>query len=249
MSNNCRIVLSNSIVGHKWECKLFMINDTKKITLFTGNLGSGKTELAINYALWLKKSYQRVSIVDLDIVNPYFRTRIMRDYLNDMGLHVVCPPGELAGADVPALPASIAGVLEDQQGMGVFDVGGDDIGATPLSRYKQYMDEISYSMFFVANPCRPFTQTVDGIIKILRSVEKASRLQVSALISNTNLGYGTDLDTVLAGHDIIEDAALQLGLPVAFMAVHHNLYDNIVKRLPNTPVFPLELHMLPPWLR
>ncbi|WP_347487543.1 hypothetical protein ABDB91_10305 [Desulfoscipio sp. XC116] len=224
-----------------------MLSDVKRITLFTGNLGSGKTELAINFALWLKKQYARVGIVDLDIINPYFRTRIMREELEKIGLRVICPPGELAGADVPALPSSILGVLEDERGQGVFDVGGDEIGATALGRFKPYLPDGSYNMFFVANACRPFTRTAEGIIEMLRSVEKASRLQVSALVSNTNLGSDTEPDTIQAGHAIIEDAARQLGLPVTFLAVHSPLAREMTVRMPDTPIFPIEKNMMPPW--
>lgn len=226
-----------------------MLSDVKRITLFTGNLGSGKTELSINYALWLKGQYPRVSIVDLDIINPYFRTRLMRDELEKTGLRVICPPGELAGADVPALPPSIIGVLENERCMGVFDVGGDDIGAVALGRFKHYLPAGAYNMYFVANACRPFTGTAEGIIKMLRSVEKASRLQVTALVSNTNLGSATDPDTVLNGHAIIEDAARQLGLPVAFVAVHSPLAREITGRIPGIPLFPIEKNMMPPWAK
>ncbi|MBF7082073.1 hypothetical protein IT084_03665 [Desulfallas sp. Bu1-1] len=226
-----------------------MLRDVKKITLFTGNLGSGKTELAINYALWLKNSFPRVGIVDLDIVNPYFRTRVMREYLEQRGLQVVCPPGELAGADVPALPPATLGVLEDERVHGVFDVGGDDTGATALGRFKPYLPEGSFNMYFVVNTCRPFTRTAEGIIKILRSVEKASRLQVTALVSNPNLGRDTDADTVVAGHTVIEETARQLGLPVAFAAVEENLAREVGRRLPGVTLFPIKRHMLPPWLK
>ncbi|SFR02526.1 hypothetical protein [Desulfoscipio geothermicus] len=226
-----------------------MINNVRRITIFTGNLGSGKTELAINFALWLKKKHQRVGIVDLDIINPYFRTRIMKDYLEKMGLRVICPPGKLAGADVPALSPAILGVLEDEQGMGVFDVGGDDIGATALGRFKPYLPEGAYHMYFVANACRPFTGKPAGIVKMLRSVEKASRLKVTALVSNTNLGLATDPDTVMAGHAVVEEAARQLQLPVAFMAVKSDLAPEMTRRVPQVPVFPVDLRMLPPWLR
>jgi hypothetical protein len=226
-----------------------MINNIRRISIFTGNLGSGKTELAVNFALWLKKKHQRIGIVDLDIINPYFRTRIMKDYLEKMGLRVICPPGELAGADVPALSPAILGVLEDEQGMGVFDVGGDDIGATALGRFKPYLPEGTYHMYFVANACRPFTGNTAGIVKMLRSVEKASRLKVTALVSNTNLGLATEPETVMAGHAIVEETARQLQLPVAFMAVKNDLVPEMTRRVPQVPVLPVDLRMLPPWLR
>lgn len=226
-----------------------MIDDVRKITLFTGNLGSGKTELAINYALWLKERYQQVGIVDLDIVNPYFRTRIMRDYLEQKGLRVVCPSRELAGADVPALSPSILGVLEDDRIKGVFDVGGDEIGATALGRFKPYLPEGSYHMLFVANACRPFTGTADGIIKMLRSVEKASRLRVTAIVSNTNLGMATDPDIIQSGHAVIKEVAQRLNLPLAFLAAECNLVQEMSLRFSELPVFPVKLHMLPPWMK
>lgn len=220
----------------------------RRIALFVGNLGSGKTELAINYALWLQSRFPRVSIVDLDIVNPYFRTRIRREYLEERGLRVISPPGELAGADVPALPAAIIGVLEDQQGLGVFDVGGDDIGATALGRFKHYLPEGSYNLFFVVNACRPFTGTAQGIIKMLRLVEQASRLRVGALVNNTNLGRETDAKAVVAGHAIVEEVAQQLGLPIAFVSAAPGLVPELVRRLPGEAVLPVVQHMLPPWL-
>lgn len=226
-----------------------MMHEIKRITLFTGNLGSGKTELAINYALWLKSNHPRVGIVDLDIVNPYFRTRIMREYLEQRGLQVICPPGALAGADVPALPAAILGVLQDRRVHGVFDVGGDDVGATALGRFKPYLPEGSFNMYFVVNTCRPFTRTAEGIIKILGSVEKASRLRVTALVGNPNLGRETSASTVVAGCSVIEDAARQLGLPVAFVAVEENLAREVGRQLPGVTLFPIKRHMLPPWLK
>lgn len=220
----------------------------RRITLFVGNLGSGKTELAINYALWLHQGFPAVSIVDLDIVNPYFRTRIKRDYLEQQGLRVISPPGALAGADVPALPAAILGVLENQQGLGVFDVGGDDIGATALGRFKHYLPRSSYNLFFVVNTRRPFTNTQEGIMKMLKLVERASRLQVTALINNTNLGAQTDVATVLDGHAIVTRTARELELPVAFVSALPQLVPPLVRQLPGTAILPVVQHMLPPWL-
>ncbi|WP_092468386.1 hypothetical protein [Desulfotruncus arcticus] len=221
----------------------------EKITIFVGNIGSGKTELAINYALRLKEEHDRVGIVDLDIVNPYFRTRVFRDYLEQNGLKVVAPAGELAGADVPALPSAILGILEDEGIKGVLDVGGDEIGATALGRFKPYLPNGSYEMLFVVNTCRPFTRTVEGIMQVLKSVEKASRLEATGLVSNTNLGSGTDIATIEAGHSIVTEAASRLNVPVAFMAVRNELAAELAQRLPRENLFPLKLHVLPPWLR
>ncbi len=225
-----------------------MFKDVRHTTIFCGNLGSGKTEIAINFALSLKNIVNNVSLVDIDIVNPYFRSRMVRDYLIQLGINVVCPVGELAGADVPAFPPSILGVLENPEVNGVFDVGGDDIGATALGRFKPYLPEGSYHLYFVTNTKRPFTGDVDGILKYISSVEKASRLKVTALVNNTNLGLETDLETVAGGHEVVRQAARKLGLEVAFAASMRHLAAGLEDKL-DTPVLPLDLNMQPPWNR
>lgn len=223
-----------------------MFKDVRHITIFCGNLGSGKTEISINFALALKSKADNVSLVDIDIVNPYFRSRIVRDYLTEKGLNVVCPIGELAGADVPALPPSILGVLENPEVNGVFDVGGDDIGARVLGRFKPYLPEGSYNLYFVVNTNRPFTRDVEGILKYVQSIEKASRLKVTALVNNSNLGSETGIETVITGNEIITRVSNKLNVPVAFVASMRHLAPGLREKL-GIPVLPLDLAMQPPW--
>ena len=225
-----------------------MIENAQRITIFAGNLGSGKTELAINYALQLQSAGKTVNIVDLDIINPYFRTRLIRDQLTGLGLKVICPAGGLAGADVPALSPAIRGVLEDTGSHGVFDVGGDDVGAVALGRFKELLPPGSHHLFFVVNACRPFTRDVAGIHKMLRAVEQASRLRATALVSNTNLGRETTPEVILAGHATVARAAREAGLTVALAAARRDLAPAVQESLgPGTPVLPLDLRMRPPW--
>ncbi len=225
-----------------------MFGNDRRITIFTGNLGSGKTEIAVNYALNLKSTGRRTAIVDLDIVNPYFRTRLVRDALTARGLDVVCPAGPLANADVPALPPAIKGVIENIEISGVFDVGGDDVGATALGRFRDMLLENTYNMYFVVNACRPFTGKPEGVIKMLRSVENACGLKVTGLVNNTNLGGETDIDTVLAGHGMVKETARQIGVPVAFVGALNRLVEELSSRLKDgTPVLPLTLFMRTPW--
>lgn len=185
----------------------FLLLDQKRIIIFTGYFGSGKTETALNYAIKLNESGKKVTVVDLDLINPYFRVRKVRDSFEEMGIAVVSPQGKLAGADIPALPPAIHGVLENPDGYGVFDVGGGDIGATVLGRFKNKLPDGAFNLFLVVNTCRPYSGDVDGIISITRGIEKTSRLTVSALVSNTNLGPETDVKTILEGHRIICGAA------------------------------------------
>ncbi|MDQ0286589.1 hypothetical protein J2Z49_001703 [Desulfofundulus luciae] len=225
-----------------------MSRGLRRITIFTGHLGSGKTELAINFALSLKERGLPTSVIDLDVVNPYFRTRLVRQKLEQMGLTVVCPRGEWMRADLPALPPAIRGVLEDPDRYGVFDVGGDEVGATVLGRYKPLLPAKDYHLWLVVNTCRPFTRDKEGIINMLESIEKACRLQVTGLVSNTNLGAATGWETILAGHRVVQDAARVLNLPVVMVAARRELAEHLRAHLPpGLPVLPLNLFMQTPW--
>ncbi len=218
---------------------------SKRISIFTGAFGSGKTELALNYAIKLREKGKKVTAVDLDLINPYFRIRSVREALETRGIHVVSPRGKLAGADVPALPPAILGVLEDSSTYGVVDVGGDDIGAAALGRFKNNLAEGSFNLYFVVNTYRLHTRDVPGILSVLNRVEKASRMQVNALISNPNLGSETDPETILEGHRLVLEAAHQLKLPVAFLGVRRNLADRLKNQ--EVPLFPLDLMLKLPW--
>ncbi|MCF8009713.1 MAG: hypothetical protein K9L17_00635 [Clostridiales bacterium] len=217
-----------------------------RINIFCGNLGSGKTEIAINYAVSLYEKGKQVGLVDIDVVNPYFRSRIVRDNMKQRGIDVICPAGELAAADVPALPPSIFKVLQNPEITGVFDVGGDDIGAVVLGRFKPYFQEGLYNLYFVVNTSRPFTGDVNGIINYLKSIEEASRLKVTAFVNNSNLGFQTDIDTVLEGQEKLKEAAAKTGIPLAFTASLKHLVPSLESKL-DVPVFPLEIYMVPPW--
>ncbi|MDK2887594.1 MAG: hypothetical protein PWP72_472 [Thermoanaerobacter sp.] len=222
--------------------------EMKRITIFTGHLGSGKTELAINFTLSLKERGLPASIVDLDVVNPYFRTRLIKEKLEQLGLTVICPRGEWMRADLPALPPDILGVLEDPARYGVFDVGGDDVGATVLGRFRPLLPPDDYHLWLVVNACRPFTRSKDDIIKMLKSIEKACRLQVTGLVSNTNLGAATGWQTILEGHQVVQDAARLLNLPVVMVAARRDLVEKLRAHLPpGFPVFALNLFMQAPW--
>ncbi len=217
----------------------------KRINIFTGYFGSGKTEIALNYALRIKEAGKKVTLVDLDLINPYFRVRQVKKDFEKKGITVVSPPGKLAGADLPALPPAIHGVLENPEVYGVFDVGGGDIGATVLSRFKNKLPDGAYNLYLVVNTCRPYSSEAADIIDIKRTIERSSRLNVSALVSNTNLGQETDTRTILDGHGIILRAAASMGLPVAFIGARADLAHAIENS--GAPLLPLTIFMRTPW--
>lgn len=226
-----------------------MTAEERKTHIFIGYYGSGKTELAINYATELAGKGQPVALADLDIVNLYFRSRETREVLAAKGVEVIASTGNLAQADLPALSPAILGALQREGIKVVFDVGGDDAGATALGRFVRYIPEGSYNLFFVVNTFRPFTRSKAEIIKALREIEAASRLKVTHLVSNSNLGGETDRECITAGLKLVKEVAGELGMPVAFAGVPENLVNQVEAELGDVRVMPLQLYMVPHWLR
>jgi len=217
-----------------------------RLFIFTGGLGSGKTELAINTALALR-ARGPVALVDLDIVNPYFRTRRARTALAALGVEVVCGPGELAEADTPVLVPAIMRVLTGGDRLGVFDVGGDDVGAVVLGSFRPYLQAKEAAVFFVVNVCRPRTRAAAQIVRLVRAIERAARVRVDYLVNNTNLGPRTDAALVVSGQAVVEEAAAALGVEVAFAGVRRDLAEETGRLMHPVPVLPLDLFMRVPW--
>jgi hypothetical protein len=223
-----------------------MQHETERLILFTGHFGSGKTELAINYSIILARQGQSVTIVDLDIVNPFFRSSEVKDVLNKEGIRLISPNFVGTTVDVPSLPPEIYSVFQNKISKVVFDVGGDDIGATVLGRYHPYFMQEHYRMFYVINTRRPLSSTVEQVIEMLKAIESHSRLKVTDLINNTNLMYETCLGHLLEGQTIVEQISRLLNLPVAYISG----ISEIIAQLPEEysyKGFPLEIYLRPPW--
>jgi hypothetical protein len=187
----------------------------KRINIFTGHFGSGKTEIAVNYAIKLSDVSENTAIVDLDIVNPFFRTADARTDLEKKGIWVVLPMYANSNVDVPALPPEIYSVFNRTEYKGVFDVGGDDIGALALSRYRDEITSEDYDMFFVVNTKRPFTDTTSKIDEMMESIEQSSRLKITGLINNTNLLQYTTRKDILEGQKMLEEISGLRNVPIS----------------------------------
>ena len=187
----------------------------KRLTLFAGHYGSGKTNIAVNYAISLAKEGKQVCIGDLDIVNPYFRTKDSAKELEEAGVTLISPQFANTNVDLPALPAEAYRLVEDKSIYGIMDIGGDDRGAYALGRYVPAIkEEGNYRMIFVANCYRPLTRTPEDALEVMREIEAACGLGFTDIINNSNLGPDTTPETVLASLGFVEKLSEISGLPI-----------------------------------
>ena len=209
----------------------------KRLTLFAGHYGSGKTNIAVNYALKLASEGKKVCIGDLDIVNPYFRTKDSAKELEAAGIDLISPQFANSNVDLPALPAEAYRLVADKSVYSIMDIGGDDRGAYALGRYvPAILEENNYRMVFVANCYRPLTRTAEEALEVMAEIEAACGLKFTHIINNSNLGTETTVQTVLDSQAFIDKLSQLSGLPVfATTAV-----EAVAKELPE-PVLPLRL--------
>ena len=210
----------------------------KRLTLFAGHYGSGKTNIAVNYALHLAAEGKQVCIADLDIVNPYFRTKDSAKVLEAAGIHLISPQFANSNVDLPALPAEAYRLVTDRTTYGIMDIGGDDRGAYALGRYVPgILEENNYRMIFVANASRPLTRTPEDAMEVMAEIEAACGLKFTDLINNTNLGDLTTAETVLASREYMEKLSKLSGLPI-FMTTAK---ADVAAQLELPDVLPLKL--------
>lgn len=190
----------------------------KRITIFTGHFGSGKTEVAVNYAFQLAKAGKKTAIVDLDIVNPFIRTADVRNELEENGIKVITPTYANTNIDVPSLPAEISSLFDDKSYCVVLDVGGDDLGAKVLSRYNEEITADEYIHYFVINTRRPMTRTADEIEEMIREIQASANLRVDKLVNNANLLGATSPEIIGEASVIISEVSSRLSIPVGFIS-------------------------------
>ena len=212
----------------------------KRLTLFAGHYGSGKTNIAVNYAIALAKEGKQVCIGDLDIVNPYFRTADSAKELEAAGVTLISPQCANSNVDLPALPAEAYRLVEDKSIYGIMDIGGDDRGAYALGRYVPAIKaEGNYRMVFVANCYRPLTRTPQEALEVMEEIEAACGLPFTDIINNANLGPETTAETVLASVEFMQQLSQLSGLPIFAHTAEVLVAEELAGRL--SPVIPLRL--------
>lgn len=218
------------------------------IIVIVGNYGSGKTEVAINLAVDRKRAGCEVSVADLDLVNPYFRTREARHTLTQLGIEIILPPEQYMQADLPILSPMIAGAIRQPRQVAIFDVGGDNAGATVLSALFEVFKGRTYHMLQVINPMRPYTDSVSGCLRIKNEIETASRMTVNGLIGNANLIAETSAEHIVDGYAFVSRVADRSGLPLRFVTASRQLLPRIDQKRFGCPVLTIERQLVPPWI-
>ncbi len=223
----------------------------KRVIIFTGNYGSGKTEVAVNFTLGLAARESDLAIVDLDVVNPYFRCREAIEPMEAAGVEVIVPRGETFASELPIILPEVKGAMTRDTGRLVLDVGGDDVGARVLSSFGPALRGDQAELLMVLNARRPFTDTVDGALRIIREIENASRLKVTGLIGNTHLMEETRVEMIQEGVDLAEAVSAEIGATVRFVTAMEDVAEEYIKAVggsPPYPVLPMVRRMLPPWI-
>lgn len=222
-----------------------------RITIHIGHYGSGKTELSLNLVRDLVKQGKKVILVDLDIVNPYFRSGEHKEELEKLGITVVRPNFEGTNVDVPSLPPDVARAFIEKDAYVVFDVGGDPSGAKALGRYYEDILEDDYILKCVVNTARPFTKTAEEIVEMVNLLEGSSRLRVNMLVNNTNVARDTTAEMLVKSQAIVEQAAEMLNIKVGEIGAMQETIDELPSDFYEKYkgiITPVKLYMRKDWM-
>lgn len=223
----------------------FPFAGARRLQVLVGHYGSGKTEISINLALRLRAMYPKVLLIDLDIVNPFFRSAEVSPLLQEKGVDVVYPTYAKTGVDIPVLPADVTRAFYQTDYRCVFDVGGDEDGAAALGRYIVQFNATPADVYLVINPFRPLSATAQSIIMHLRGIEERARIPVTGIIANPNLAGETTAEDMLFARTIIEDAAAQAHVPIIAEAGLPEVLSQLDGKYPR---FPIQRYLKPEWM-
>ena len=216
----------------------------KRVTLLCGHYGSGKTNIAVNLAMELRKLTDRVAVADLDIVNPYFRTLDSRDDFAHAGIRLIASAYANSNVDLPSMPQDLYAITDDRSLHVIADIGGDDRGALALGRLAPtLLEEADFEMLFVINRYRPLTPDADSAMEVLHEIETACGIPFTGIVNNSNLGPETTPETVLNSLAFAEEVSKKSGLPLLLTTVEEHVAKELVGQVPG--LFPLKLQKKP----
>ncbi len=218
-----------------------------RILVLVGNYGSGKTEISLNLALKLARRGEKVTLVDLDIVNPYFRSSERTELLEKEGVKVYAPSFAMSTVDVPSLPADIQAVFADKSRRVIFDVGGDDTGAAALGQYKPYFDQDDVEVLFVVNAFRPLSGDADSVCDLMLRVAGRSRLSPTAVINNANVAWETEESDLVRGEELLREVSTRMNLPIGYLCAKQDILDKLHDHLSGERIA-IDILMRPEWM-
>lgn len=222
----------------------------KSITLFIGNMGSGKSEVAINYVLKLiKETDRKVKLLDLDLIKPYIRIRDISDKLLNAGIDLIMPDEKLKNADMPIVPARMMDYILDDSFDLVIDVGGEERGVITIAQFADKFKEKNLRVNLVVNTLRPFSQTEEKINFSIKSLEYNSNLKITGLVSNTHLRFDSTINEAYEGLKILSSVSDKNKIPIRFVCIWHKLLDNgsLPKIFSKYEILSLRLYLTFPW--
>ena len=214
-----------------------------RLTIVTGHCGTGKTEFSVNLALALAREHPDVTLADLDIVNPYFRSRERKALLAQHGVTLISSSQACTDADVPSLPPQLLGLLDDPSRRGVLDIGGDPVGARVLARFRPRIAKEDHQLLFVLNANRPEVRQRDDAIRYLRSIEAVTGLSCTGIVNNTHLCGETTAEDIRKGAVLAAAVAEETGIPL----LCHTALETLAGELEDLPLFPIRIYMKKPW--
>lgn len=219
--------------------------DEPRLTIVVGYPGSGKTEFSVNLALALAERGHPTALADLDVVNPYFRSRERRELLKEKGIRLVATSQACVDADVPSMPPELNALIQNRELYSVLDIGGGPGGARVLARYRPQLANQPHRVCLVVNGRRPGTNSVEGVLASLEEIQRTMGLTVTHLVGNTHLCDETGPEELAFGAELCEAVSKQTGLPVLCHSVQRELLPE--EKRPEAPLFPLQLYMNKPW--
>ncbi len=212
----------------------------KRITILAGHYGSGKTNIAVNLAFSMKGEGKQVSVCDLDIVNPYFRTKDSLEDFQKAGIPLISSEFANTNVDVPALPQAMYAVIDDRESHFVLDIGGDDRGALALGRLAPaIVDENNFEMLLVVNFFRPLTRDNQSMLEVMKEMEQAAGIRFTGIVNNSNLGEETTPEDVLSTVEKAKSFSRLCALPVVMTTVREELYETLREKI--SGLYPLKL--------
>ncbi len=219
-----------------------------KVIAVTGRLGSGKTEFLLNLASAFKTIDEDVTVVDVDITNPYFCVREIAAKLQKEGYRVVTPPGETKWSDLPLVSSEVHyAIMQDNRVL--LDIGGDEKGALALTQLLPEIEQQDHSILYVVNPFRPMSSTEEDITRLKNGIERTSGLSIDGIICNPHLGSETSSEDIVSGYEVVKSYSIQNNVPLYYLSTLTSNYHDVVNRVKDVTVWPLTRKILMPWER